>query len=230
MGEISSNTQSISFYKLIAKAEKGDLKTGNVIAKVEKQGDQYAVTKFLKGISGFLTKAEVREFEYEGKKQKKLILQLTDSSGICQLEFTPTNAAAGVINCLLGADLTKEISIEAWTTKPNDKGMQFVNACAKYVGSQDSIAWAIELKDIPRPVEYKTPSGETATDSANVKNFWIEKFQLAIMPRAVAGNFTGTINPQPTEQQVSVEAQAPLRSSPEPLASSPFVNESDLPF
>jgi hypothetical protein len=215
MGEISGSNENINFYKLIAKAEKADTEKRQAICKVVKRGDEYVTDKFLSGISGFITKAEVKEFVWEEKRQKKFVLQLTDSSGICQLEFTPTGAAAGIINCLIDADFTQEISIEAWVTKPNDKNKQFVNACAKCLGADDSIAWAIELKDLPKPVEFTKPSGEKDFDSTNVRNFWIQKFTENIIPKAKKSNFAGTIAAKPavTEQQASFEAQAPAPPS-----------------
>ncbi len=247
MGEISRSNENINFYKLIAKAEKTDLKERTAICKVVKKGDEYVAEKFLPGISGFITKAEVKEFEYENKKQKKFVLQLSDSSGICQLEFTPTNAAQGIINCLIDADLTQEISIEAWVTKPNDKGMQFVNACVKYAGSSDSIAWAIELKDCPKAEVVTLSSGDTVTDSGKVRNFWIQQFTEKIIPKAVKSNFAGTIAerqpvaeqqvPIQTDQAASFEAQKPeVKTAPEPIGDQRPLSEianddaGDLPF
>ena len=236
MGEISRSNENINFYKLIAKAEKTDLKERTAICKVVKKGDEYVAEKFLPGISGFITKAEVKEFEYENKKQKKFVLQLSDSNGICQLEFTPTNAAQGVINCLIDADFTKEISIEAWVTKPNDKNMQFVNACAKYLGDSDSIAWVIEKKDHPKPVEFTKPSGEIDFDSTNVRNFWIQQFTENIIPKAVKSNFAGTVAerqsiPVQTEQQASFEAQAPEPTGTNlTWGGAALSTDNDLPF
>lgn len=242
MGEVSRSNENINFYKLIGKAEKTDLKNRLAIAKVIKQGEDYVNEKFISGVSGFITKAEIKEFEWENKKQKKFVLQLSDSDGICQLEFTPTGAAQGIINCLINADFTKEISIEAWVTKPNDKGLQFVNACAKYAGSTDSIAWAIELKDQPKAEVVTLSSGDTVTDSGKVRNFWIQQFTEKIMPRALKTNFAGTIADKPavTDQKASFDAQAPAASSqavPEPIGDqrplseiSGMASDSDLPF
>lgn len=242
MGEISSSNENINFYKLIAKAEKCDPVSGNVIAKIVKQGEEYVTEKWLKGISGWITKAEVKEFEYENKKQKKFVLQLSDSSGIYQLEFTPTTAAAGIINCLLSADLTREITIESWT-KEDKNGKQFVNACAKYAGESESIKWAIELKDIPKPVMVDLPSGGSVSDNGNVRKFWIDLFVEKVLPKAVKSNFKGTIAerqpvaeqqvPVQTDQVASFDAQKPEVKS-EPIGDSRSLSEiafeNDLPF
>lgn len=237
MGEISSSNENINFYKLIAKAEKCDPVSGNVIAKIVKQGEEYVAEKWLKGISGWITKAEVKEFEYENKKQKKFVLQLSDTSGIYQLEFTPTTTAAGVINCLLNADLTREVTIESWT-KEDKNGNKFVNACAKYAGESESIKWAIELKDIPKPVIVDLPSGGSVSDNGNVRKFWIDLFVEKILPKAVKSNFKGVVaaKPEPSEKEVSFEVQKPVEQKPEPIGDtrplSQIANDEslDLPF
>lgn len=240
MGEVSQNSQNIAFYKLIAKAENTDLKNSTAIAKVEKVDDKYEATKFLKGVSGYLTKVEIKEFEYQDKKQKKICLQLSDASGICQLEFTLNGAGYGVLNCLIDADLTREIVIEAWVTKANDQGKRFVNACAKYVGDDQSIPWHFQVKDMPVAQVITLPSGEKVTDFALVKQFWLEQTTLSIIPKAVRTNFKGEYTPKEypevTEQRASVEAQAPYAKkdpeapAPEPLSTSPFMDEDQLPF
>lgn len=237
MGEVSQNTQNIGFYKLIAKAEKADLKNNIAIAKIEKVGDEYQTTKWLKGLSGYLTKVEIREFEYEKKLQKKICLQLSDKSGICQLEFTLNGAAYGVLNCLLDADFTKEILVEAWITKANDAGARFVNAAVKYNGDDKSIPWYFSIDQLPKPQVFDLPSGKV-NDFTNVKEFWLTQVKENIIPRAVRENFKGDYAPveykEQTEQRASVEAQAPYskKSEPEPpqMESSPFMDESDLPF
>jgi hypothetical protein len=186
MGANKNSNESVRFFKLIAKAEKANTEEKMAIVEVVKNGKkEYAHGEWFGSLSGFITSLEIKGFEFEGEKKEKFVMHIEDADGICQLEFTNSIAAQGLINGLLATDLTKEVEVSAWISKNG-----YVGAGVKYKGEKDSIKWAIDLKDCPRPTPYKLPSGKDATDNANVLEFWKGKF-TDLAKKAVKENFAG---------------------------------------
>jgi len=186
MGANKSSNESIRFFKLIAKAEKANTEERLAIVEVVKnQKGDYAHGEWFGSLSGFITKLETKTFKFEGEEKEKFVMLIEDADGICQLEFTNSIAAQGLINGMLATDLTKEVEVSAWIGKSG-----YVGAGIKYKGEKDSIKWAIDLKDCPKPTPYRLPSGKDATDNANVIEFWRGKF-LEISTKAVKENFSG---------------------------------------
>ena len=186
MGANKNSNESVRFFKLIAKAEKANTEEKMAIVEVVKNGKkEYAHGEWFGSLSGFITSLEIKGFEFEGEKKEKFVMHIEDADGICQLEFTNSIAAQGLINGLLATDLTKEVEVSAWISKNG-----YVGAGVKYKGEKDSIKWAIDLKDCPRPTPYKLPSGKDATYNANVLEFWKSKF-TDLAKKAVKENFAG---------------------------------------
>lgn len=206
MGANKSSNESVRYFKLIAKAEKANTEERLAIVEVVKnQKGEYAHREWFGSLSGFITKLEVKKFKFEDEEKEKFVMQIEDADGICQLEFTNSIAAQGLINGMLATDLTKEVDVSAWIGKNG-----YVGAGIKYKGEKESIKWAIELKDCPKPTPYKLPSGKDATDNANVLEFWRGKF-LSIIPKAVKSNFAGErkeVAPPAVSQQQSSETTA----------------------
>lgn len=179
MGANQGSTDSRRYFKLIAKAEKCDTKTKRAIVEVVKKGEKYEDGEWFSSLSGYITKAHVKDFVHDGVTHKKCVVEITDAEGICQLEFTFNFTSFGLINALLNADFTKELQIEAYITK---KG--FVGAGVRYVGEAKHIEWLIALPDQPKGVKYKTPGGKEETDYSNVKAFWLDKFSNEVVTMA----------------------------------------------
>lgn len=163
---------SKTYYKLLAKAEKA--KDNKVIAKVEKVGEKYEPTAYFSAIEGTLVGAEIKEFVYEGKPTKSFVLEFQDKNGIDHLEFSQSYLAYGIINQLANLDLPREIEISAYIKDG------YVRANVKLVGTTERANWKYSPKEQPKPIEFKTPSGDVMKDSANVKKFWLDEFQLII--------------------------------------------------
>lgn len=177
------------FFKVIAKSEKCDTKNRRVIVEVVKGADgKYAQSKWFSSLSGFITKAEIKEFDFEGETKKKFVLDITDRECVCQLEFSPSFAAYGLINALLNTDLKREIQVDGWINKTD-----FVGLGIKYAGESELIKWSLDLKEVPEGVKYKTPGGKEATDFSNVAAFWVKHFEDKISPFANRSNFKGEV-------------------------------------
>ena len=200
------------FFKLIAKADKGNQEKKQVICEQRKNGDNYEVVGWYSSLSGFLTAINTKEVTFEGRKSKIVSLELTDSQGVCTLDFSFSNASFSIINSLLGLDFSKEVEISAWI-----KDGKYVNTAVKYTdGSKAN--WAIEIKDQPKPAEFEHPiTKKMEKDFTNVTTFWINKLE-SIKGKAVKGNFTGVI-----------QSPAPVASSePQPIGKEH--EDSGLPF
>lgn len=217
MGANKGSNESVSYFKLIAKAEKANEEEKMAIVQVAKnaKGD-YAQTEWFRSLSGFITKLEIKEFEFEGATKEKFIMHIEDADGICQLEFTNNMATQGLINGMLNADLTKEVEVSAWISK---KG--YVGAGVKYKNATENIDWAIALDEQPKPVPYKTPSGKEEKDNTNVLSFWRNKF-IELKEKAVKSNFTGerkeVKQDAPTASNTNEQSSAPQQSSNQGLA------------
>jgi hypothetical protein len=204
MGANQSSRDNMKFFRIVAKAEKADIKGKRAICEIKKQGTEYVVSEWFNNITGWITGLEIKEVEYQGKKNKILVMQLTDSDGVCQIEFSLSGAAYSLINCLIGADLTKEVEISAWI-----KDDKYVNASVKYT-SGEKCEWSIPIEEQPKPVEFTKPSGEKEKDFANVKNWWLEKF-VSIKGKATKANFKGEIKQQEAPPAVSQQQSSNIQ-------------------
>lgn len=176
------------FFKLIAKAEKADIEGKKAICELVKDGETYRAKEWFSSLSGYITGLSTKELEYQGKKNKIIVMELTDNEGVFQLEFSFSGASYSIINSLLGADFTKEFEIGAWI-----KDGKYVNTSVKYLGGE-KVSWALQLADQPKPFEFEHPvSKKMEKDFTNVTNFWIEKFE-SLIPKAVKSNFKGNFS------------------------------------
>jgi hypothetical protein len=227
MGANKGSNESVSYFKLIAKAEKANTEEKMAIVQVAKnaKGD-YVQTDWFRSLSGFITKLEIKEFEFEGATKEKFIMHIEDADGICQLEFTNNMATQGLINGMLNADLTKEVEVSAWISK---KG--YVGAGIKYKNATENIDWAIALDDQPKPVPYKTPSGKEEKDNTNVLSFWRNKF-IDLAKKAVKSNFAGERKQAEEKEKFAgyEQKEAPKQQSSNTQSSVNQADESDLPF
>lgn len=214
MGANQSSRDNMDFYRLVAKAEKADIKGKRAICQIKKVDNEYVQSEWFGNITGWITGLEVKEVEYQGKKNKILVMQVADASGVSQIEASLSGASYAIINCLLNADLTKEVEISAWI-----KDDKYVNASVKYT-SGEKCEWSIPFEEQPKPIEFEKPSGEKDKDYTNVKAWWLEKF-ISIKGKAVKSNFKGEVKQQPP---VSTAQQ---QSSETPVTPQ---DESDLPF
>ena len=187
MGLESSNRLNTKYYRIISKTDDINKETRQCIVQVERVSDEYKNTNWGSSVSGWLVEMSIKDVKYKkagvDSIMKKFAFILQDDEGRHQVEAGTGNAAYGILNCLLEADLTKKISIEAYVNKGG-----FVNGVAKYYGMDDSIPWAIPVTHLPKPAEYTTPSGKQEKDYGVVENFWIEQMQ-DIKKRAVHTNF-----------------------------------------
>jgi hypothetical protein len=217
MGANNASRENMRFFRIVGMANKADVAGRRAICEVTKGADgKYVASEWFNNITGWITKLEQKEFEWEGKKSKILVIQLTDSEGICQIECSLSGPSYSIINSLIGADLTREVEISAWI-----KDEKYVNAALKYADGE-KCEWIIPTEDQPKPVEYKKPSGEMDKDFTNVKEFWCNQF-LAISPKATRNNFTGVVASAP--QAAAVEVEAPV-NAPAPTQEATAAQES----
>ena len=184
MGANQSTHTNRRFFKLIAKAEKANQKDRKVIVEQIKRGTEWTNGEWYSSLSGYITKLETKEIEYQGKKSKLISIELTDSDGVCQVDFGFSGAAYGIINCLVNADFKKELEISGWI-----KDEKYVNATVKYAGG-DKADWAFSIDDQPKPIPFTKPSGEVEKDFTNVKKFWEAELDK-LKPKATSANFGG---------------------------------------
>lgn len=177
------------FFKVIAKAEKCDTVNRKVIVESIKGSDnKWTHGKWFSSLSGFITNAVVKEFEYEGEVKKKFVIDITDRECVCQLEFSPSFAAYGLINALLNTDLKREIQIDGWINKTN-----YVGLGIKYAGESELIKWSLQKEEVPEGVKFKKPNGKEEIDFSNVAEFWVKAFTDKINPYANRSNFKGEV-------------------------------------
>lgn len=227
MGANKSSNESVRYFKLIAKAEKANTEERLAIVEVVKNSKkEYEHGEWFGSLSGFITNLEIKSFEFEGEKKEKFVMLIEDADGVCQLEFTNSIAAQGLINAMLATDLTKEVEVSAWIGKSG-----YVGAGIKYKGEKDGIKWALDLKDCPKPTPYKLPSGKDATDNANVLEFWRGKF-LSIVPNAIKENFKGERKQAEEKEKFAgyEQKEAPKKQDSTTQSSVNQADESDLPF
>ena len=219
MGAGQGTTVNRRFFKLLAKAEKADIKGGRAIVEIIKVGEKYQMSNWYKNLTGFITSAQVKEFEFEDEKKVKCILDISDNEGVCQLEFTFNFATYGLINSLLNTSFDKEVSIEAWINKTN-----FVGCAAKYINEKEANKWAIDLADQPKGIKYKTPGGKEETDYSNVVAYWRKKFETEIIPKAKKENFTGTMKIRSEKSDDFVNTSINEENKPEDPTSDEYWN------
>lgn len=213
MGANKGSNDSVRFFKLIAKADKANIEEKKAIVEVVKNNKgEYIHGEWFGSISGFITSMSVKSFEFEGVPKEKFIMVVEDSDDACQIEFTNSIAAQGIINSMLNADLTRKVEIGAYINKSG-----YVGTSIRYSGDSENIKWKIEPKDLPKPVPYKSPGGKEMTDNTNVLSFWRNSF-LEISKRAVKENFKG-----------GKKAKEPVIKEPPP-ASSLIQEDDSLPF
>jgi hypothetical protein len=189
MGANLGTQEKRRYFKLIAKAEKAEPNGYKVIVEVVKKGDKYEQGEWFKSLSGYIIKAEIKEFEFEKAMKKKCILEIMDADEICQLEFTFNFATYGLINALMNTDFTKKVDIKGWIGQNG-----FVGAGISYDGENDLINWALSLENTPKGISYQTPAGETKTDYANVSKFWEQNFKDKVCVNAKRSNYKmGTV-------------------------------------
>jgi len=185
----SGTNEKRRFFKVIAKAEKCDTANRRVIVESVKGSDnKWQHGKWFSSLSGFITNATVKEFEYEGETKKKFVIDITDRECVCQLEFSPSFAAYGLINALLNTDLKKEIQIDGWINKTN-----YVGLGIKYAGESELIKWSLQKEEVPEGVKFKKPNGKEEVDFSNVAEFWATAFTDKISPYANRSNFKGEV-------------------------------------
>lgn len=178
----NTSNEAIRYFKLVAKAEKADPEGKKAIVEIVKRGEEYVHGDWFGSLSGFIVHGEVRDFEWEGKVNKKCVLKIYDGSDTMQLEFMLSFAAYGLINAMLCTDFSHEVEIAAWISKG------YVGAGIRYVGDAQNIPWGIKSEDQPKAVEYTTPGGVAAKDYTNIEKFWLEKFML-VAAKFVRSNF-----------------------------------------
>ena len=203
MGANQSSNENVRFFRLVAKAEKADIKGRRAICQIKKQGTEYVISEWFNNITGWITSLDIKEVEYQGKKNKILVMQLTDSDGVSQIEFSLSGAAYSLINSLINADLSKEVEVSAWI-----KDEKYVNASVKYTDGS-KCEWSIPIADQPKPVEFTKPSGEKEKDYANVKEWWLNKF-ISVKPKAVKSNFGGVVASKPDNTFAGHEQSKPM--------------------
>jgi hypothetical protein len=236
MGANNASKENMRFFRIVAKAENVDVEGRRAICEMKKGADgKYVVAEWFNNLTGWVTKLEQKEFEWKGEKSKILVIQLTDSDGVYQIEASMSGPSYSIINSLIGADLTKEIEISAWVK--DDKDKKYVNASLKYANGE-KCEWVIPIEDQPKPVDFRTPSGKMEKDYENVKSFWSNQF-LAIAPKATKGNFTGVVAsaPQATAVEVNAPVNAPTQEATAAQESAPVATEAaveeedqELPF
>lgn len=196
------------YFKLIAKMENVDIKTKRCIVENIKKDTEYVHGEWFSSLSGFITELKTKDIEYQGKTNKIIVMELTDSSGICQLEFSFSGASYSIINSLLTADLTKEVEVSAWL-----KDEKYVNCSLKYAGGQ-KIDWEVAIADQPKPQEYQHPiTKKMEKDFTNVLEFWVGKFE-SVRGKAVKSNFGGQIAGKSEQQTHNTSETAIYTDNP----------------
>lgn len=223
MGANQNQSVNKRFFRLIAKAENTNLKEKKCIVEKVKKGDTYADGEWFSSLSGFITSITIKEIEYQGKKNKLIVIEITDNNGVCQLEFSFSGASYSIINSLQNADLTKEVDISGWV-----KDGKYVNCALKYTDGT-KCEWAYQTDQQPKPIAYTNPSGEELKDFKNVKDFW-EGLLEKVKGNAVKSNFKGVAaatNPNSSSNNEKPDARAGIITGPNGTSNA---DDENLPF
>ena len=137
---------------------------------------------------GIITKAEILEREFEGKKSNFFRFQLTDENEVSYIDMTHNGITYSILNSLASDfDTTKEISIRVYKKDQEKDGKIYYNGKAYVASEGDTLSWAVEIKDAPKP-ELVTKAdgspviinGSKVYDKEGVTSFWEELFNSKI--------------------------------------------------
>jgi hypothetical protein len=123
MGARNPESKNVKFYSLKAKV---DATNDPFFSLTEKVNDSWQQTATFNEMFGVITKAEILEREFEGKKSNYFRFQLTDENEVSYVDMTHNGITYSILNSLASDfDTTKEISIRVYKKEQEKDGKTY---------------------------------------------------------------------------------------------------------
>lgn len=193
MGARNPESKNVKFYSLKAKV---DATNDPFFSLTEKIDNSWRKTATFNEMFGVLSKAEMLEKEFEGKKSNYFRLHLIDENEVSYVDMTHNGITYSILNSLVSDfDISKEISIRVYKQEQVKDGVTYYNGKSYVSVEGESLPWAIEMKDAPKPELVTkadgTPvivNGSKVYDKENVISFWEELFNSKIKNKFSSGS------------------------------------------
>lgn len=230
MGARNPESKNVKFYSLKAKV---DATNDPFFSLTEKVNDSWQQTATFNEMFGIITKAEILEREFEGKKSNYFRFQLTDENEVSYVDMTHNGITYSILNSLASDfDTTKEISIRVYKKEQEKDGKTYYNGKAYVAAEGDPLSWAVEIKDAPRP-ELVTKAdgspvivnGSKVYDKEGVVSFWEELFNSKIKNKFSSDSVKQ--DSENKEEQPKKEEKPQSKKVEQPIVDD---EEDDLPF
>lgn len=193
MGARNPESKNVKFYSLKAKV---DATNDPFFSLTEKIDNSWRKTATFNEMFGVLSKVEMLEKEFEGKKSNYFRLHLIDENEVSYVDMTHNGITYSILNSLASDfDISKEISIRVYKQEQVKDGVTYYNGKSYVSVEGESLPWAIEMKDAPKPELVTkadgTPvivNGSKVYDKENVISFWEELFNSKIKNKFSSGS------------------------------------------
>lgn len=188
-------------------ADKKKLDTPVFEVREKNETGQWVISKTVSFVSGLLTRADIKENDWEGTKYFTVSLYFKDSAEdeMYLTEWRLGMLSRAVFNSLLNADLSKEVKIGLYTSK---KG--YPSASVRQ--GEDLINWKYSLDEVPAPEEVKF-KGKIQRDYTETDNFFVEKL------RELSARLAGNSSSAPAAPVVAKSADKPaVKKAPKKAA------------
>lgn len=199
LGNQNQNTGKLYVLKpKTVDADKKKLDQPTFEVREKNESGQWVITNHVASVSGLLTRADVKENDWEGTKYFTVSLYFKDlvEDEMYLTEWKLGMLSRSVFNSLLSADLTKEVKIGLYQSK---KG--YPSASVRQ--GDDLIHWKYALTEVPVPEEI-TFKGKTMRDYTATDDFFVEKLREL---SARLGN--SGVASEPSSKQVPAKKSAP---------------------
>lgn len=171
----SNDDRSLFFAKIMGLKKEF---TGNPWIEItQKQNDKYVEIDKCSYIEGWLAKAKVDSYEYEGKPKKTIELTIEDNDEKYLFQSSYNQLSRSLINSLLGTPDYGRIKISVYTNKAGYKSIFVEN-------NGEKMAWKYSVEEMQAKTEKITnKAGEfISNDYSSLDNWLEEQFAAHVVP------------------------------------------------
>lgn len=194
MGASNSTSSNVKFYSLKAKTSNEETPH---FALTEKVDGAWKTTGTYDTLTGCITKAEIKEKEWNGTKFNAFLFTLNDGQEESRVEMTHNSITHNLINSLASdCNVLDEYSfvLRKKQVKAGNGKMYWNGTCYVNVkGKEKGLSWSIDMKATPKKEPVMVPDGKGGLiqfqqagkgvwDDSKVKAFWENIFITKIMP------------------------------------------------
>lgn len=219
LGEQYQNNGKLFFLKVVTQdADKKKL-DAPVFQVTHKEDGKYVIADNTNAVSGFISKIEIKEGEWEGNKYQTVSVTLRDNvkDEAYIVDFKMNMMNRSIFNALLNSDLSKEIKIGLYMSK---KGYP----AASVRQGENLINWKYSLDEIPAPEEVKF-KGKVQRDYTATDEFFVNK--LKELGASLGKAPVSTV--QKSKEVKEVKSKK-VDKVVEPDLGDELVSEEDIPF